>query len=228
MKLTVATLLAAVMAVGTASAANAAAVTLDSVTGHPLGSQIETFDALSTGAPADGTPLSGIGGATLSVTGLTSIVNGSSGGNYAAPNPINPSNPASGIDTTNYLAVYGGGTATISLSKAANYLGLLWGSVDTYNTIKFLGAGDAELASFTGTDFATHNGDQSINGTFYANFISSVPFLKIVLSSSSNSFEVDNIAINTVPLPAALPLFGAALAGMGAFGRKRRKAQAAA
>jgi hypothetical protein len=224
MKLTVATLIAAVMAVAASSAANAAAVTLTTSTGPIGGAQVETFDELGLGVPAANQSLAGIGGATLNVTGshVPEIVNGSSSGNYAAPFPV------SGVDTTNYLSVFGGGKATITLAKSANYLGLLWGSVDTYNTIQFLDGADNVLTTFTGNDFAVNNGNQGLAGTFYANFFSNVPFLKVVLTSSANSFEVDNIAISSVPLPAALPLFGAALAGMGAIGRKRRKAQAAA
>ena len=225
MKLTVATLIAAVLAVAGGSAASAATVTLDNTTGHPIGNQIETFDELGLGSPAANTPLSGIGGATLSVTGgsqVPAIVQGSSSGNYAAPFP------SSGVDTSHYLSVYGGGTATFTLAQPANYLGLLWGSVDSYNTIQFLGVGDAVLATFTGDDFIVHNGNQGAAGTYYANFFSDTSFLKVVLSSKSNSFEIDNVAISAVPLPAALPLFGAALAGMGVLGRKRRKAQLAA
>jgi hypothetical protein len=213
--------MAVAMATGIAGAANAATVTLDtSHTGPLAGSSLETFDELGLGTPAANTPLNGLGGATLSVSNAQ-IVQGSSAGNYAAPFPV------SGVDKTHYLSVFGGGTATITLAHAATNLGLLWGSVDRYNTISFLDGADNVLATFTGNDFAVNNGDQSLAGTYYANISSDIAFLKVVLTSTSNSFEVDNIAISAVPLPAALPLFGAALAGMSFVGRKRRKAATA-
>jgi hypothetical protein len=222
MKLSVAILVGAVLAVAAASAANAATVVLDtSHTGPLAGSSVETFDGLALGTPAADTPLTGIGGATLNVSNAQ-IVKGSSSGQYAAPFPVG------GVDKTNYLSVFGGGSATITLAHAATNLGLLWGSVDRYNSISFLDGADNVLATFTGDDFAVNDGNQSLAGTYYANISSDVAFLKVILTSASNSFEVDNIAISAVPLPAALPLFGAALAGMGVVGRKRRKAAAAA
>jgi hypothetical protein len=222
MKPAVAFIVAAATAVFASSAAHAASVHLNVSTGPRAGSQVETFDELPQGALSGTSTLSGIGGATIESTGTpdASIIKGTAADN-ASPFPT------SGVDTTNYLSVFGGSSVTITLASTANYLGLLWGSVDTYNTIQFLDAANNVLDTFTGTDFAVHNGTQGAGGTFYANFVSDVPFLKVVLSSSSNSFEVDDVAISTVPLPAALPLFGAALLGMGAFKRKRRNGQAA-
>ena len=40
-------------------------------------------------------------------------------------------------DTTNYLSVGGGGTETITFGSEQNAFGLYWGSVDSYNTIRF-------------------------------------------------------------------------------------------
>ena len=36
-------------------------------------------------------------------------------------------------DTTNYMAVLGGGSEKIAFSSQMNAFGLYWGSVDTYN-----------------------------------------------------------------------------------------------
>jgi hypothetical protein len=218
-----ATLIAAAMTVTAAGAANAATVTLTTSAGPAAGAQVETFDELALGVPAPNTNLAGISGAKLNVTGTqpSEIVQGSVANQYVAPFPTG------GVDTTHYLAVYGGGSATFTLSHAATYLGLLWGSVDDYNTIKFLDAANNVLTTFTGLDFISHEGNQAAAGTFYANFNSSVPFSKIVMTSGANAFEVDNVSISTVPLPAALPLFGAAVAGMSFLGRKRAKAKAA-
>jgi len=216
MKPAVALILAAAMAVLASSAASAA-VTFTTSNGPLAGSEVETFDNLSTGNLSGTTSLDGIGGASLTVNnGVSAITNGSTTGVNAAPFP------KSGIDTTNYLSVTGGSSVTITLARTANYLGLLWGSVDLYNEIDFVDQ-KGNVTKFDGADFAVNNGNQGADGTFYANFVSTIPFLKIILTSSSNSFEVDNVAVSNVPLPAALPLFGAALLGMGAFARKRRQ-----
>lgn len=222
MKPTVAFIAAAAMAAFASSAASAATVNLTTSVGPFGGSQVEDFNELNLGGVTNPTTLSGINGAVLTIDqGSPIIANGTTPNVSAAPFP------AGGVDTTNYLAVTGGSKITITLASAANYLGLLWGSVDKYNTIDFEDASGHILTSFTGADFISSNGDQSAAGTFYANFVSSVPFMKVVLSSTENSFEVDDVAISNVPLPAALPLFGAALMGMGLFGRKRRNGQAA-
>lgn len=219
MKLLIAFISSAAMAVIASSAASAATVTLSTSLGPIGGASVENFNELGLGAVSSPTTLTGLDNATLTTSGAPTpaIVQGNNATVNIAPFPTG------GVDTSNYLSVFGGSSATFTLSHAANYLGLLWGSVDAYNTITFLDGSNNVLNTFTGTDFVTHNGNQGAAGTFYANFVSSVPFLKVVLSSTANSFEVDDVAVSTVPLPAALPLFGAALIGMGVFGRKRRK-----
>ena len=142
----------------------------------------------------------------------------------------NPNNATPFGDNTEYLSIgadngqgkSGAGEATFTMSHAAHYFGFLWGSVDTYNSLSFYDKLGNKIASFTGADMPTDNGAQNSTGTFYANFTSSVAIWKVVMTSTANAFEVDNIAISAVPLPAALPLFGAALAGMGVMGRRRR------
>lgn len=219
MKHTVVSIFAAAIALVASGVANAANITFSISSGPQAGAQVETFDSLAPGVVVNPTNLPGIFGAQLTGTGGSQLVTGSVVGQYAAPFG----------DITQYLSVQGGGSATFTLSKAANYFGILWGSADTYNTLQFLDGSNNVLGSFTGAQLPNNgNGNQGLGGTFYANFVSNVPFLKVVLSSTHNAFEVDNAAVAPVPLPAALPLFGAALAGMGIVGRKRRKAHVAA
>lgn len=180
------------------------------------------FDALATnsaiGTSALPTPLPGgtlYGSKTFIRQGTTAT--------YAAPWLSTPA-PNGSVDNTNYLSVQLGGVATFSLDKAAHYFGFLWGSVDKYNAITFLGAGDKLLASFTGADLPQSVGNRTLGGTFYANFTSSAEIMKVVLTSGLNAFELDNVRVAAVPVPAALPLFGAALAGLGLVARRRRMA----
>ena len=129
-------------------------------------------------------------------------------------------------DATKYYST-GVGTTTISFPGFNTYLGLEWGSVDPYNTLKLFN-GTTLLGSFTGTDIeAGANGDQLANGTFYVNFAVPEEYTSIELISTNFSFEVDNIAFidppGPVPEPASLALFAASLGGVG-FLRRRRKA----
>lgn len=190
----------------------------------------ESYNGNGLGTTPSGT-LHGTGayaGSSISTTGAVKVVNGDVAKQHVFPHTV---------DNTNYLSVFGAGQeggshtpglATITLSAAAHYIGFLWGSVDDYNTISFLDKLGNTLASFTGNDF-TFPGKIDHTSAEYANFTTSAEIWKIVLGSShQNSFELDNITVAAVPLPAALPLFGAALAGMGVLGRKRRNAKAAA
>lgn len=139
---------------------------------------------------------------------------------------------------TNFLGVAGTGSyayvtadssITLMLSSGMKYLGLLWGTVDDYNTIAFYD-GDTLIGSLASPGSAISgaevlppgDGDTAIYANFYAHEGS---FNKVVFSSiGQNSFEFDNVRVAPTPLPAALGLFGLAVAGMGAFGLRRRPA----
>jgi hypothetical protein len=187
---------------------------------HPLAD----FNAMTNNSPI-GTKAhpTNLTGGTL-YGSKTYIRNGTTS-NYAAPWLSSPA-PNGAVDQTNYMSVQVGGVATFALSTAAHYFGFLWGSVDKYNVIKFLGDGDQLLATFTGADLPQSNGVRSLGGTFYANFTTSALIKKVVLSSSTNAFEIDDVRVSAVPVPAALPMFGAALITLG-FVARRRKAIAA-
>ena len=98
----------------------------------PQSLQLETFDSLSTGTAAATFNNSF---AMFSSTGAA-IVNGLNQGVNAPPfvGPL----PGQ-ADTTNYLAVFGGTTETITLKPGfvAQGFGLYIGSLDSYNTISF-------------------------------------------------------------------------------------------
>ena len=146
-------------------------------------------------------------------------------------------------DTTQYLTVQPGGSSeTVAFGGAYKTLGLYWGSMDTYNSIIFYDGATA-IATVTGTDADNSvpgpaNGDQANDATNRYITISDLlghnaVFTSIVLMSTQDSFELDNLAWSArisndgrfpTPLPGALALFAGGLGMIGLVaGRKRRK-----
>lgn len=110
--------------------------------------------------------------------------------------------------------------ATLSFGTDHTYIGLLWGSIDTYNTLTFynngspIGNGTTE-AQVTGPNVVAAlglvdfpYGNQSDAGTRYVNIVSTLPFDKVVATSSEYAFELDRVAV--VPEPTTI-LAGAML-----------------
>lgn len=167
----------------------------------------------------------------VSFTGSGQVVQGAASGLYAAPF-VSGSNGAgfgspnqpNGADTTKYLST-GIGSVVLDFSTQQNYFGLLWGSVDDYNTLSFYNGGSL-VGSFTGLDvWASANGHQGQQGTFYVNFYNLDGYFdRVVASSTQYAFEFDNIAYNANGVPeggTTLSLIGLALAGLVALRRRR-------
>lgn len=167
-----------------------------------------------------------------SKTSTPTIVSGSLSGQYATPSG----------DTTSYLTISPQGSSvkgatgdvTLSFAHLADYFGLYWGSVDTYNFLDFY-KGDTLLKTFSGTDVSnTAKGSwtgpsDNVFIDFFAGQGES--FDKVVMRSNGTAFETDNHAYReakSVPEPSIT----LGLAVVGLFGastlRKRQRAQAVA
>ena len=182
-------------------------------------------------------------GVILSLTPNAAIVSGSSSGVYAAPflsgnNGLGfgagGTDQPNGQDATKYVTTgstgaVAGAKVTLNFTVAQKYLGLLWGSVDNYNTMEFF-FGGSSVGTIVGTQvWGAANGDQGAAGTFYVNINSDTAFDRVVFSSSQYAFEFDNVAfgereINVVPIPAAAWLLASGLLGL--FGLARRRSVA--
>ena len=216
------------MALFGTTAANASLIVTAAVGGAPTGVSYANFDNLALGN-AGGMS----GGVDVSFSGNGEVVAGALSGRYAAPYLSNGNGALfgdanNGPDTTHYLST-GTGSVTIALPGLEGYIGMLWGSVDGYNSLK-LYDGATLVGSLTGNDVtANANGNQGVNGTYYVNITSDHPFDRIVASSSSYAFEFDNLAYNTaggdVPEPMTWTLFAAGLLGLTAFALARRRQQ---
>lgn len=156
-------------------------------------------------------------------------ITGNNFGYYAATVPNVAAAPAG--DTSQFLAVLGGGTATITLPQPLKSLSLYIGSVDAYNTITFSLSNNTTQV-FTGTALpGGDNGDQTSGATnrrFFFTAEGTNRITGVTLASSQNSFEIDNLATSAVPEPAAWVMMIGGLALVGGAQRRRRSTVVAA
>lgn len=207
---------AAILAM-TAVAASASAATVVSVTSYgdpdllPPGQVlVANFNNALT---PEGVLLPGF---ALMLTGSTVGVNeGGSGYSGTLPN-----------DPTHYLTIPGGASATLTSVNLLRSFSLYMGSPDTYNFIRFMGAGFDETLS--GGQLTLGNTSQSWGYGARVNFdFGGANVNRIVLSSTGNSFEVDNFAVSpgaAVPEPATWAVMILGFGAVGAALRRRRTA----
>lgn len=124
-----------------------------------------------------------------------------------------------------YLSVLAGGMATISFASAVSAFQFDWGSIDDYNTLTINSTG-MDPVIIPGTNFINPaNGDQvspGTNGLFTVYGTAGETFNSITLTSSGNSFEIDNLAVSAVPEPGAWALMITGFGLAGAALRRRR------
>lgn len=134
----------------------------------------------------------------------------------------------SGIsETENYLTAFGpvpaghDGKATFDLGAGVTNFSFLWGSIDAYNMLQVTN-GKGLSYTISGQELVDA-GLAALNGAKYFSLSDAAGIKQVVMTGTWDGFEAARIS--AVPLPAALPLFGAALAGT-AFMRRRKQAKA--
>lgn len=129
-------------------------------------------------------------------------------------------------DTSGYLAVATNspsGVEDIRFGGSYNYVGLLWGSIDTYNELDAYSNG-VEVASITGSQViaasSLFGNQQAAGSNEYVNILFGTGVDEIKLTTGNYNFEVDNVAHANVPEPASFGLLGLGIAGL--MVRRRR------
>lgn len=214
--------------------AQAALTVNGSVDGAPTGVTRENFDTLPLGSGGGLLP----SGIAVSFQPNAAAVQGSIAGVYAMPflsggngTGFGSPNQPNGQDTTTYITSGSTGAqgfpnsaVTLVLPALQQYFGLLWGSVDDYNTLEFFN-GATSVGTVTGLQVTgSPNGDQGVNGTLYVNINSDLAFNRVVATSTQFAFEFDNVAVNPTPVPepTSLAILGCALLGFDALRRRNR------
>jgi len=155
---------------------------------------------------------------------------GITGSNFQIKTPPSDSDgatPANSIPAgTSYLSVLAGGLANISFGSAFSAFQFDWGSIDSYNTLT-IHSSVGDVVVIPGGNFPNAaNGNQfapGTNGLFSVVATAGETFTGITLASSSNSFEIDNLAVTGgVPEPASWALMIMGFGSAGALLRRRR------
>lgn len=202
----------------------------------PINAVLYNFNASDpnyAAAPTLYSPLSAIStsGAIVTFDPGAYLATGNIGGVVAAPIV----GQSAGPDTNAYLAAEPNANVTIDFGGNQQVdFGLLWGSIDTYNTLTFYDGG-SQVASFTGSDVtSTPNGYQGYGGSSYVNFLfNGQTFDKVVASSTQPAFEFDYVkslaadgpppVFPGVPEPGTWAMMMLGLVGLGAALRLRRR-----
>jgi hypothetical protein len=132
----------------------------------------------------------------------SAVVQGNVSGVYAWPHRSNNQGAAfggapDGEDQTPYLTT-GAGWITLQFAAPQQYFGLLWSSVDSYNSLSLYSSSQGLLGALSGGELSPITGGSSLY-TAYININSSVPFDYVVASSGGNAFEFDDVAYSSQP-----------------------------
>ncbi|WP_084153795.1 PEP-CTERM sorting domain-containing protein [Simplicispira psychrophila] len=206
---------------------------------------VETFDAASASLlaalPPDGVSIQA--GCSVNASGALNIT--TTGGGFGVQSGSTSSAAAPANDTTcfGFGPQPGGGlpatvkvdySSVLSSGVKVSYLGLYYGSIDTYNDIRIYD-GATLLRTITGTEVLAASsgisGNQVAPGSnVYVNFAFAPDeaFTAFEFHTTSVAFEVDNIVVGLtnrrdVPEPGSLALLGAGLLGFTVIRRRQRK-----
>ncbi len=128
-------------------------------------------------------------------------------------------------DTSTFMAANSGNSVTLKSAVPMASLSVYLGSLDTYNSITFLGAGgfDETLTGSQLVSFASGNQTSgATNRRFFFDF-GSTPVNEVIFASAGNSLEFDNVAAAPVPEPSTWAFMIAGVATLGGLAWRRRR-----
>ena len=115
--------------------------------------------------------------------------------------------------------------AVLTFLGGTSFLGLLWGSPDTYNVLTLRDNFNVDYVFTTASlGFPVQNGDQSFNQ--YVQFVASAGtrISTATFASGIDAFETTQFSVTPVPEPETYALMLAGLAALGFVGRRRKQA----
>ena len=171
----------------------------------PAFTNIATFDSIAQTPYGYTTPTGPFtnGGGSWSGTGI--VMNNQGGGSLGLyAEPYN--------DTTNYMAVLGGSSETVTYNHTYSELGLYWGSIDSYNVLTLVNTLTSQSA-IVPVPPVDDGGQTSADSNRYF-IVSGFAFNEAVFGSNINSFEFDNVAV-AAPEPSTWAMMLVGFAGFG-------------
>lgn len=197
------------------ASAQANATIVISAPAAPTGPTSSTYESFTTPQTAGAAPVASDAFGTFSGSG-TVIENTTVTNQYVQPAVL-----ASGVN--NYLAVQGGGTETITFATTGNTLGLLWGSIDGYNTLTLDLLGGSTVSITGATLQALDPGIVFGSTDEYVTLSGFGTITGVTETSLYNSFETSEYAISTaIPEASTWAMMLLGFASVGFFSYRSR------
>ncbi len=129
-------------------------------------------------------------------------------------------------DNTHYLTIPGNASATLTSLKGLKSFSFYLGSPDSYNKVQFIGL-NGYNETLSGGGLSGGYVGQSWGWGQRVNFdFGNARVTQVILTSSGNSFEIDNFAAAAVPEPATWAMMIMGFGAVGAMVRRRRPVMA--
>lgn len=133
---------------------------------------------------------------------------------------------ATGLTASNYLLAEPNDPVNFAFTSSQTSFSLLWGSVDTYNSLNlsFTSGTTTTTTTITGAEVLAAIGSSFKGGSAFVTVSGVGPFTGATATSTTAAFEF--VPAGQVPEPASIAILGGGLAGLGMIRRRRARAKA--